>query len=303
MSEDEDLDQLAAKLSVLKHDAPMRALPERPIRKRPLWIWPIAGVGALIAFVVLLAQGTGDVALCGGSAGFQFSVTAGTATCGGDAMTTGVLPVDAALVTKHDGALTMKIADIGELTVFGDTALRLVATGPAGHHLALLAGHVSAKVTAPPKLFVVDTPGAPVVDLGCAYDLTVDPATGKTHVRVTNGAVTLGDAYVPATFEVDLARGGRGTPVSVTATAAVRDAVAHFDAGGPISELVAAADMPDRVTLWNAIAKTHDASAIAKLEQLAPLPNMHDKLLAGDADAMDMWLDVFVDRGALAHKK
>ena len=74
----------------------------------------------------------------------------------------------------------------------------------------------------------------------------------------------------------------------------------------PSSSSSGSPDYPERVTLWNVIGRTaRSRAAIAKLEELAPLPDpaLHAKVLAGDADAMDIWLDVFVDRGDLAHDK
>jgi hypothetical protein len=310
---DAELTALAQKLGTFAHTAPLREPAERPTRApRRTWIWPIAGVAAVIALVVLLLQGKdAPDPGCAGGTGFGFSLTAGSATCGGiAAASTGTLPMGAWLETQRDGAATVKVADIGELTMFGDSKLRLVTTGSAQHHMELARGHIAARVTAPPRLFVVDTPAATAVDLGCAYDLTVD-AAGKTHLRVTAGAVSLEDkraiAYVPATFEIDVVPGHLGTPVSIAATPEVQKAVQRFDAGEPsaLADLVRIAGSAERVTLWNIIGHTHDPSAIAKLEQLAPLPDpaLREQILAGDADAMDIWLDVFVDRGNLAHDK
>ncbi|MEO8845764.1 MAG: FecR domain-containing protein [Kofleriaceae bacterium] len=308
---DAELTALERSLGTLAHTAPLREPPARPSRApKRTWIWPVAALAAVVALVVLLLQGK-DAADpgCAGGTGFQFSLTAGTATCGGAAVASaGTMPIGAWLETQRDGTATVKVADIGELTVFGDSKLRLVTTGAAQHHLELARGHVAARVTAPPRLFVVDTPAATAVDLGCAYDLTVD-AAGKTHLRVTLGAVSLEDSrgisYVPATFEIDVVPGHLGTPISITATPEMRSAVQRFDAGEPgaLAELVRTAAVADRVTLWNVIGHTRDPGAIAKLEELAPLPDpaLHAKVLAGDADALDIWLDVFVDRGDLAH--
>ena len=314
-----ELAKLEAKLGVFAHDAPLREL---PARRAPARRWPIASLGACVAAAAVLFvwlggrhehgshHGGGAAgAPCSGSTGFAFAVTNGDATCGGAAVASaGTLPVGAWLETHDHAVAAVKIADIGELTVFGDSKLRLVATGPATQHLELARGHVHAQVTAPPRLFVVDTPAASAVDLGCQYDLVVD-ARG-THLRVTVGAVSLEDkrgvVYVPATFEVDMVPGHLGTPISIDATTELRDAVSSFDRGGPVAPLVAAAASRDRVTLWNAIAHTTGtdrAALVAKLEDLAPLPDptLHAKVLAGDADALDIWLDIFVDRGNLAH--
>ena len=310
---DAELAALEQTLGTLAHTAPLREPPPRPTRTRiRAWIWPVAAVVAVAALVVLLLQGKDDPDPgCAGGTGFSFSLTAGSATCGGTAVASGgTLPMGAWLETQRGGAATVKVADIGELTVFGDSKVRLVTTGATQHHMELARGHVAARVTAPPRLFVVDTPAATAVDLGCAYDLTVD-AAGKTHLRVTKGAVSLEDkrgiAYVPATFEIDVVPGKLGTPVSITATLEVQQAVQRYDGGDPgaLADLIRLADSPERVTLWNVIGHTHDAAAIAKLELLAPLPDpaLHARVLAGDADAMDIWLDVFVERGDLAHDK
>jgi hypothetical protein len=196
----------------------------------------------------------------------------------------------------------------------GDSRLRLVTTGPNEHRVELARGWISAHVTAPPRLFVVDTPVATAVDLGCAYELRVAADTHAAHLVVRKGAVSLegarGFVYVPATFEVDIAPDHHiGLPVHTTASDPVRLAVRGFAQGVPesIDALVAAADIWDRVTLWNAInVTTRDRNKlVAALERLAPLPDpaLHAKVLVADPDAMDIWLDVFVERGALAHDK
>jgi ferric-dicitrate binding protein FerR (iron transport regulator) len=305
---DPELTALEDQLRVFAHTAPLREPPPR--RKPRRWLWPSAAIAAAAIIVSIVWFRRGVDGPCAGTTGFSFAMTSGTATCGGGAVAQGTLPVGAWLETHRDSAATVKVADIGELTVFGDSKLRLLGTGAAQHRLELARGHISAHVTAPPRLFVVDTPAAAAVDLGCAYDLVVDDA-GRTHLRVTLGAVSLEDArgiaYVPSTFEVDVVPGRLGTPIWVDATAEMRAAVARFDAGAPdaLASIVALAGMGDRVTLWNIIGRTHDAGAVHALEALAPLPDpaLHAKVLAGDADALDIWLDEFVDRGSLAHDK
>jgi hypothetical protein len=311
---DPELAALEAQLGVFAHTAPLREPPARPAPRRRRWLVPAAGLAAAAAAIAVLVLR--DRAPCAGTTGFAFALTSGSASCGGRAIAhAGTLPVGAWLETRGDGVADVKVADIGELTVYGDSRLRLVGTGATQHHLELARGHVTARVTAPPRLFVVDTPAATAVDLGCQYDLTVDPA-GRTHLRVTVGAVSLEGprdregrdsiAYVPATHEVDILPGHHiGTPVSVDASPELRAAVARFDAGAPVAAVVELATVHDRVTLWNAIARTRDAAAVARLESFAPLPDpaLRAKILAGDADAMDIWLDVFVDRGARAHDK
>ena len=47
-----------------------------------------------------------------------------------------------------------------------------------------------ARVVAPPRVLVVETPAADAVDLGCAYALEVE-ADGSTRLSVTSGQVAL----------------------------------------------------------------------------------------------------------------
>ena len=136
--------------------------------------------------------------------------------------------------------------------------LRLVESGPAALRLSLARGTLSAVVSAPPRLFVVDTPAAAAVDLGCAYELHVgDDGAGWIHV--THGAVSLeGDegrsALVPAGFRCETqARVGPGTPFAADAPAEVRAALHAFDfadGGVPAARaLLAAAGSRDGYTL------------------------------------------------------
>jgi hypothetical protein len=56
--------------------------------------------------------------------------------------------------------------------------------------LSLERGALHARIAAPPRLFIVDTPSAMAVDLGCEYKLDVD-AAGNSRLHVTSGFVAL----------------------------------------------------------------------------------------------------------------
>ena len=85
-----------------------------------------------------------------------------------------------------------------------------MATNRREHRLALDWGRLTAVIEAPPRWFIVDTPGAVAVDLGCAYVLDAD-RNGDGVLRVTEGWVQLeGRAYnpiVPAGAEARTRRG------------------------------------------------------------------------------------------------
>lgn len=312
---DPEVAQLEELLGAYQHGEPLRELkgsPVRPLRARriALIVAPLLAAAAVILVVVL--RRTEDApkvaAACQGDTGFAFNVTGGSASCAGGAASSGSLTVGAWFETARDGVANVKVADIGEMTVFGDSKLRLVGTGPNEHRLELARGKLSAHVVAPPRIFIIDTPAVTAVDLGCAYDMEVD-ADGRTHLRVSTGAVSLEGkagrtAYVLAGHEVEVIPGrGPGTPIAVDTTPAVRTAVAKLDAGDAagLPALVDAAEPNDMVTLWNVVARTEGAQraqAVSKLESFAQLPGdvSRDRVLAGEPAALDAWREAIIAR-------
>lgn len=305
--DDPEIAALEAVLGDYAHCAPLREPPPRRVRRRTAMIAAAIGAIAVAALAVIVAGRRGEPACGAAGTGFAFAVDGGPARCAGGLAARGTLPVGAWLETAGAATADVRVADIGRLTVFGDSRVRLVGTGATGHRLELARGRIAARVTAPPRLFVVDTPTASAVDLGCAYELAVEP-DGRTRLRVTSGAVSLEAggvaAYAPMDTEV-LATPGRGpgTPVAMAASAALRDAVARLDAGdrSAVPAIVAAAGPGDTATLWNLLARTAGddrAAVFARLDALAPLPPdiSADAIRAGDPDAIARWRDALVDR-------
>src|SRR5438445_8558655 len=89
----------------------------------------------------------------------------------------GRLKVGQWLETDSASRARIELVDIGQVKIEPNTRLRLVESRPNEHRLALARGALHARVLAPPRLFFVDTPSAEAVDLGCAYSLSVDPAS------------------------------------------------------------------------------------------------------------------------------
>ncbi|HMF42207.1 MAG TPA: hypothetical protein VKQ32_16145 [Polyangia bacterium] len=297
--EDPEVAALEASLGAYAHRAPLRA--PAPRRRARLLVGGAVAAFAVAAAAVLLLRTKGG-GCEGGAAGFSFAVEGGAARCAGGLAARGKLPVGAWLETPHDAVADVLVADIGAVRLFGGSRLRLLGTGPNEHRLELAEGHLSAKVVAPPRLFVVDTPAAAAVDQGCAYDLAVD-AAGRTTLKVTSGAVTLVGAhrvaYVARGAEVVAARDrGPGTPVSSAAGAALRAAVARFDAGdhseAAVHEIAKLAGAGDTITLWNLLGPSDGrarAAVDARLEALASRPATVSRadILAGKTDALDRW--------------
>ncbi len=299
--------ELEALLGGYAHRAPLREPPPR----RPRWRTAITG-GALLAVAVVAlviwrrGGDAGDGCQVAG-AGFAFAVEGGPARCDGGAASRGTLPVGAWLETSGGAVADVRVADIGKLTVYGDSRVRLVGTGVGGHRMELARGKLAARVIAPPRLFVVDTPGATAVDLGCAYELTVEP-DGRTRLRVTSGVVSLEGrglvAYAPMGTEVlAIAGRGPGTPVAVEAPDGLRAAVARFDGGDAAATqaIVERAELRDTITLWNLLSRTtagDRAAVVARLDELSPRPDTvrAEDVLAGDAAAIERWREALGDR-------
>ena len=78
---------------------------------------------------------------------------------------------------------------IGSVDVDSNTRLRIVVARPGEHRLALGSGQISASISAPPRLFFVETSAGTAIDLGCQYELRCDKA-GEGLLRVTTGWVS-----------------------------------------------------------------------------------------------------------------
>ena len=157
---------------------------------------------------------------------------------------TGGLPVGTWLETGDDDAARLEVADIGDVALGADSRLAVVGTSPTEHRLSLARGNLHARVTAPPRLFVIETPTATAIDLGCEYDLEV-AADGAATLRVTSGVVELTDGarlvVVPmGACAVDPARPRAGHAVGADRAAgaarrgrALRPRRPHRAGGGP----------------------------------------------------------------------
>ena len=305
---DAEVARLEAALGGLGHDGEPPALgdrrPPRRRRRRNQAISIVAGLVAAAAAIALWlalgGRGERGAAPCRGGAGFRFDAIAGVTRCGGTRVASGTLPVGGWLETGAAGTAELAVADIGRVRVGPRSRVGLIATGPAQHRLSLARGSLHAEVSAPPRLFVVDTPAAQAIDLGCAYDLTVGADGGGT-LTVTRGQVELAGAgrvcVVPAgAVARTRTASGPGTPVRVGAPAELIAAVARFDAGDAtaLDDVLAACRFDDAITMFNLLgACDADARArvIDRLGAIAPPPPGVSRaaLVAGDATATGAW--------------
>ena len=173
------------------------------------------------------------------------------------------LAVGETLETDSSSSARIKVADIGRVDVSPNSKIKLLKTGKEEHRLELERGKLTADITAPPRLFIVDTPTATAVDLGCAYTLEVGD-DGSSRLNVTSGYVALEsddrESFVPAGAFCETRKGKRmGTPFFTSASENFRRSLEEFDFGtrpeAEISELVSEARRKDTLTLWHLLYK------------------------------------------------
>jgi hypothetical protein len=190
----------------------------------------------------------------------------------------GSMGVGSWLETDKDSRAKIQIADIGTVRVAPDSKVKLVRTSANEHRLALERGRIDAVVTAPPRLFVVDTPAGTAVDLGCAYHLTVEP-DGSTMLHVDTGQVALEgeghEAWVPASAQCRTRKGkGPGTPVWTDSPSAFIAALEAYDQKGDnLADVLRLADTPETLSLWHMLRRTplQDRERIAaRIHELVP---------------------------------
>jgi hypothetical protein len=151
-------------------------------------------------------------------------------------------------------------------------------------------------------MFLVETPSAVSVDLGCSYRLVVNDA-GESLLRVMAGWVALAwngrESLVPAGAAC-LARpgAGPGTPYFVDAPAALQEAVRAVDRGaietGGIRRIASLARRRDALTLWHllrALPAAYLTPLYSRLQQIVPAPPgvSRERVLAHDSAALDSW--------------
>ena len=161
------------------------------------------------------------------------------------------------LRTGADALVSLQAENVGRMDIGPDSVMRAATD----RKMLLQRGRLHAFIWAPPREFVVDTPGARAVDLGCEYDLNVD-ASGNGVIQVSLGWVAFqyGDheSFIPAGAQCFTHRaGGPGIPFYEDASEQFRDALGHFEHGdtGALPGILAAARPRDGLTLWHLLTR------------------------------------------------
>src|SRR5437763_2827575 len=137
------------------------------------------------------------------------------------------------LETDATSRAQVDVAAIGNVEVEPNSRIRLIESKPTEHRLELERGRLSARISAPPKLFFVNTPSGVAEDLGCAYTLEVDDE-GNSVLHVTAGWVSMQltdrESKVPAGAAGATRRGSVGVgPYFRDPPTGLHAALARFD--------------------------------------------------------------------------
>src|SRR5216684_2723735 len=175
------------------------------------------------------------------------------------------------LVTDRSSRASIALDETGRVEVDAGSRLRLITNGPGRKRLSLERGTIHATIWAPPGEFVVDTPSAVAVDLGCVYTLHVDDS-GAGLLRTTMGWV------------------GFKLNGHESFTPAGRDAL--------LGILLVDARKNDALTLWHLLSRVSDAdrpSVYDRLTALAlpPAGVTRDGILRLDRPMLDAWWSSF----------
>jgi hypothetical protein len=302
---DPEVAKLERVLGTLGHGDPPLRLPEstlaptrEPLGGVPAFAWAMAASVLVVAGAVALWFGSQP------ASGWEVAILEGVPRIGA-AAASGRLAVGEWLETDAGSRARVKVGRIGEVLVEPNTRLRLLEAGDRQQRLHLQLGTVTAVILAPPRQFVIETPSARAVDLGCAYTLEVD-AQGGALVTVLAGWVSFEDqgreSFIPAGARCATRPGsGPGTPYFTDASNGFKNALAMLDvADGDAARAVALAQVlpearrEDAFTLWHLLARLHGSErdeVYARLAVLVPPPAGVTRagVMAGDRAMLDRW--------------
>ena len=203
------------------------------------------------------------------------------------------------IIETGSTAATMQSNVVGQVDIEPNSRLRMLSAYNNQHRLALDRGTIHAFIWAPPTKFVVDTPAAKTVDLGCKYTLCV-AKDGTGFLTVQMGWVAFQwnklESFIPQGAACTTRVGhGPDTPYFLDAPKALTDSLAEFDRTGSreaLSSVLLAARSHDGLTLWHLLERTGGAERVEVFNRFSRLVNLppnvnREGILRGDPATMD----------------
>jgi len=248
-----------------------------------------------------------------GSSGWNVARIEGSPQIGGafitDQQGNTKLRVGQTLQTNASSSASISDRDLGEVKVEPNSRVRLLQADSDRKRIQLDVGTIHAMIWAPPGQFVVDTPSAVAVDLGCAYTLQVSP-DGSGTIRTSLGWVGFHlngrDSFIPAGAMCPTRpRVGPGTPYFEDAPEAFRNALTQFDFNATTDEarasalktILSLARPRDGLTLWHLLSRTNGENRELVYDRFAalvpPPPGVtRDGVLQLQSAMLDAWWNV-----------
>ena len=240
--------------------------------------------------------------------GWQFIAEQGHPEVQGREVRSGVLRVGESMQTTPGERVRIQVASIGEVELRDQSQVKLVESREGRQRLAMDFGTMHARIYAPPAVFVVDTPAARAVDLGCEYTLRVD-RSGAGHLSVDLGWVQLEysdeESLVPRGMVAEIAPGGLITPAYYPdATEGFRTALISWSLDASLNpqkraerleQVLRDARLQDSLTLVNLFRRANSESErvmiFDRLNQLVPAPAgvERDDVIADRRNAVASW--------------
>jgi hypothetical protein len=246
----------------------------------------------------------------GNSSGWNVARIEGTPQIGKefitDARENTKLRVGQTLETNATSRASISDQDLGEVKVDPNSRVRLLQADNDRKRIQLDVGTIHAMIWAPPGQFVVDTPSAIAVDLGCAYTLQVS-LDGSGTIRTTLGWVGFHlngrDSFIPAGAMCPThPHVGPGTPYFEDAPEAFRNALTQLDSVATTDEarasalnvVLSLARPHDGLTLWHLLFRTNGKNRELVYDRFAalvpPPPGItRDGVLQLQSAMLDAW--------------
>jgi hypothetical protein len=220
------------------------------------------------------------------------------------------LELGESLETDAASKASIAVAEIGRLEVEPVTRLRLLQSGAGRKRIALDRGTIHATIWAPPGQFVVDTPSAVAVDLGCMYTLHIDDS-GSGILRTTLGWVGFHrngrESFIPAGAACPAhIQSGPGTPYFEDASEAFRAALAQLDSveldrptrKSALAGALREARVRDAFTLWHLLPRVNSVERALVFDRLTalltpPAGVTREGILRLDPAMLDSWWNAF----------
>lgn len=232
------------------------------------------------------------------------------------------MQVGEAFETDRISKAHIAVADIGRLELEPMTRLRLLQSAAGRKRIALDRGTIHVAIWAPPGEFVVDTPSAVAVDLGCMYTLSIEE-NGNGLLRTTLGWVGFQshghESFIPAgAAAATYAESGPGLPFFEDASGLFLSAISRFDSAKEGSAqrraarqvILRLARPRDGLTLWHLLSRVSPVDRQAVYERLSalippPAGTTREGILRLDRTMLDSWWNAldFGDVGLWRHWK